>query len=81
MSKTAVTSASCASQEAQTGLTSAPDSLAARAVVGVVPPLERRRRARLFDALEAAYPIRFEARDPESLRGIDGLVVFGALGP
>lgn len=77
MSETAVTSASRASQEAQSRRASASDSTAARAVVGVVPGLERGRRGRLFDALEAVYPIRFEARTPESLRGIDGLVVFG----
>jgi hypothetical protein len=77
MSKTAVTSASRASQEARLDGASASGSAAARAVVGVVPALERSRRGRLFDALEAVYPIRFEARAPESLRGIDGLVVFG----
>jgi hypothetical protein len=77
MSKTAVTSTSGASQEVQSGRASASGSTAARAVVGVVPALERSRRERLFDALEAVYPIRFEARTPESLGGIDGLVVFG----
>ena len=50
------------------------------ATVAVVPARERRARARLFDALEAAYPVRFEGRDPGGLRGADGVYAIGANG-
>ena len=49
-----------------------------RSVIGVVPALERRWRTRLLDALEAAYPVRFEGREAGAVRDLDGLLVFGA---
>jgi hypothetical protein len=46
------------------------------AVVGVTPARERTRRARLFDAFEQAYPVRFEARDAGAVGGLDALLRF-----
>jgi hypothetical protein len=48
--------------------------------VGIAPSQERRARARLLDALEALYPVRFEAREPGDLRGLDALITVGAVG-
>ncbi len=48
--------------------------------VGIVPACEHSARARLSAALEAAYPVRFEGREGDSLRGVDGVLVFGAGG-
>ena len=45
-------------------------------VIGVVPALERTRRRRLFDALEAAYPVSFIGRDTGSWRGLDAVLGF-----
>jgi hypothetical protein len=50
-------------------------------LVGVCPAAERARRARLFDALEEAFPVRFEGRGPDCLSDLDGLVTFGPGGP
>lgn len=47
------------------------------AVIGVVPGAECRRRARLFAALEAAYPVRFVPADAADGGEIAGLVAFG----
>jgi hypothetical protein len=46
--------------------------------VGIAPSRERRARARLLDALEALYPVRFEAREPDDVRGLDALITVGA---
>jgi hypothetical protein len=46
--------------------------------VGIVPAQERRARARLLDALEAMYPVRFEPREAGDLRGLDALITIGA---
>jgi hypothetical protein len=46
-------------------------------VVGVTPADQLRRRPLLFAALEAALPVRFEARGPGELRGLDALLVMG----
>ena len=45
--------------------------------VGVTPAEQLQRRPRLFAALEAALPVRFEARAPGELRGLDALLVLG----
>ncbi|MGZ4313882.1 MAG: hypothetical protein ACXVR1_17440 [Solirubrobacteraceae bacterium] len=50
------------------------------AVIGVVPGAECRRRARLFAALEAAYPVRFTATDGAGHGGTDALITFGDSG-
>lgn len=47
------------------------------ATVAVTPARERRLRARLFDALEAAYSVRFEGREPGALDGAAGLYAIG----
>jgi hypothetical protein len=47
-----------------------------RAVVGVFPASERTRRRRLLDALEKAYPVRFEGRSAGACRGLDSLIAF-----
>jgi hypothetical protein len=54
---------------------------APRSLVGVVPRDAVRRRQRLLGALEAALPVRFEARDLGDCAGLDALVVMdgGAL--
>lgn len=59
------------------GVGDAPGSTVARAVIGVVPASERGHRGRLLDALEDAYPVRFEGRGPGKLDAIDGLLAFG----
>jgi hypothetical protein len=48
-----------------------------RATVGVVPASEHGRRRRLLHALEQAYPVRFEPREADVWRGLDGLIAFG----
>lgn len=45
-------------------------------MIGVVPAVERRRRARLFDALEDAYAVRFEGREQDTLRALDAVIWF-----
>jgi hypothetical protein len=45
--------------------------------IGVVPAHEHRARARLWAALEAAYAVRFEAREPGQWRDLDALVELG----
>jgi hypothetical protein len=52
--------------------------MAQRLLVGVVPTHEYARRPRLWAALEEAYPVRFEGREPEALREVDALVAIGA---
>lgn len=49
----------------------------ARLRVGIVPACEHSARTRLWAALEAAYPVRFEGREGDTLRGMDGVLVFG----
>ena len=45
--------------------------------IGVCPPAERERRKRLFGALEEAFPVRFEGREPDQLRTrLDGAILF-----
>jgi hypothetical protein len=46
--------------------------------VGVTPAEQLRRRPRLFAALEAALPVRFEGRAADALGGLDALLVLGA---
>ncbi len=49
-----------------------------RARVGVVPAWEREARGLLFDALEAALPVRFEGRGEEAaVADLDAVVAFG----
>ncbi len=50
------------------------------AVIGVVPARERRARARLLEALQRAYPVVFEGREPDALAGLDGVILFPATG-
>lgn len=45
--------------------------------VGVFPASERERRRRLFDALEKAFPLRFEPRSPGELRDLDAVLEIG----
>ncbi len=45
--------------------------------MGIVPAQQHRERARLWQALEAAYPVRFEGRDADALRNLDAIVAFG----
>jgi hypothetical protein len=49
-----------------------------RRLVGIAPAAERTRRRRLFDALEEAFPVRFEARAPDALGGLDAAVLIAA---
>jgi len=49
--------------------------------VGVTPAEELARRPRLFTALEAALPARFEGRRPGELGSLDALVALGAEAP
>jgi len=46
--------------------------------VGVTPTEQLKSRPRLFAALEAALPVRFEARAPGAVDGLDALLVLGA---
>ena len=48
--------------------------------MGVVPAGEKLRRERLFGALEAAFPVRFEGREPGALGDLDAVIVFGEAG-
>ena len=48
-----------------------------RQIVGISPPAELQRRARLCSALEAAYPVRFVARQSGEWRELDGAVLIG----
>jgi hypothetical protein len=48
-----------------------------RKVVGVCAPVERVKRARLFSALEEAFPVRFEERQPGEFRDLDALIAIG----
>jgi len=45
--------------------------------VGIVPTHEYTRRRRLWSALQAAYPVRFEGREPGAVAGLDGLIAIG----
>jgi hypothetical protein len=45
--------------------------------VGVTPAEQLQSRPRLFAALEAALPVRFEARTADALGGLDALLVLG----
>jgi hypothetical protein len=47
--------------------------------VGIAPGHERRARARLLDALEAMYPVRFEPRELGDINGLDALITVGAV--
>jgi hypothetical protein len=49
-----------------------------RIQVGILPAAQHRARARLFAALEEAYPVRFDGREEHSARGLDAIVAFGA---
>jgi hypothetical protein len=48
--------------------------------VGILPAHEHRARPRLWRALEAAYPVRFEGREPGALRELDALIAVGDVG-
>jgi hypothetical protein len=45
--------------------------------VGVFGSAEHQRRPRLFAALEAAYPVRFEAREIDEVRELDAVLTIG----
>ncbi|HEY7961331.1 MAG TPA: hypothetical protein VID29_05360 [Solirubrobacteraceae bacterium] len=45
--------------------------------VGVIPPSAHSDRPRLWDALEMAYPVRFQARERGALRDLDAVVRVG----
>lgn len=46
--------------------------------VGVTPAQQLESRPRLFAALEAALPVRFEGRPPDVFGGLDSLLVLGS---
>ena len=48
-------------------------------VVGIVPAQQLDSRPRLFAALEAALPVRFESREASALDGLDALLVLGGV--
>ena len=48
-----------------------------RVAVGVAPGHELQRRRRLFAALEAAFPVRFEAREGGEKRWLDAFLALG----
>ena len=50
-------------------------------VVGVFPPRARAVRRHLFDALELAFPIRFEGREQGDFGGLDAAVFVAAPAP
>ncbi len=54
--------------------------MAQRLRVGVIPAREHALRPRLWDALEAAYPVSFAGREAGALRELDALVAVG-VGP
>jgi hypothetical protein len=45
--------------------------------VGVLPAREHARRPRLWAALESAYPVRLQAREPDALRELDAIIAIG----
>lgn len=45
--------------------------------VGIIPAEEHARRPRLWSALQAAYPVRFEGRARGALRELDAVLMFG----
>jgi len=47
-------------------------------VIGVFPRTQRADRQRLFDALELAFRVRFQGRDPNSLAGLAAAVFIGS---
>ncbi len=51
-----------------------------RFTVGVVPAAAHGSRARLWRVLEAAYPVRFERREPGQWDGLDAAVLIGDAG-
>lgn len=55
----------------------ASDGAATHARIGVAPPEHWHGRRRLFDALEAAYPVRFEPRNPGDRLNLDAIVAIG----
>jgi hypothetical protein len=48
-------------------------------IVGVFPAAERQRLRRLFDALEAAFPVHFEGRSGNGLHDLDAMLEHGAV--
>jgi hypothetical protein len=50
---------------------------ATRITIAVCPAGERARRQRLFDALEEAYPVHFEGREPGAMRAVSGILAIG----
>jgi hypothetical protein len=51
------------------------------AIVGVSPPVELKRRRRLFECLGRAASVRFEGREASAWGGCDAAVLFGSLTP
>jgi hypothetical protein len=49
-----------------------------RKAIGVVPSGATEEHGRLFGALEDAFPVTFEGRDPQHLHGLSGLLVLAA---
>jgi len=52
-----------------------------RKLVGVTPALAANKRQALFCALEEAFPVRFEGRQPTDLSGLAGVLVLGSACP
>jgi hypothetical protein len=50
-------------------------------LIGVIPTRERAARRRLFDALELAFPVRFEGREPGRHDGLDAALLLPGSGP
>jgi len=52
-----------------------------RKLIGIVPPSAAHARVRLLDALEQAFPVRFEGRPATGLTGLDGVLVIAGSDP
>src|SRR5690349_8204281 len=50
-------------------------------LVGVTPPAAAKARQRLLVSLEQVLPVRFQAREPGDVAGLDGLLVLASPGP
>jgi hypothetical protein len=49
-----------------------------RKLIGITPALAAYGRRRLLGVLQKAFPVRFEARAPTDMAGLDGLLVFAS---
>jgi hypothetical protein len=61
----------------QSALTGQDEQEQPRKLVGVVPSHAAEERRTFFDALEQAFPVRFQGREQNDLHGLDGVLAFG----